>query len=248
MAGGGCRRWWNFGVASLFLAAFLACQVDRAWGDAIGSPSGILEKGQWVLGLRGRGLFKRKMNGNADASAYQGTHFRGYGLTDWLSLYGGIGAGELVINDPSAPRTGGSTQHTFGPAIVASVQLKGKLWETPWAGGLEWDGVVQYTDIRSHAKRRNTGRWHEWEIATCLAKSFGRLKPYAGVKYSLIRMYALLKDQGQVLKQTRYRDGAVGPMLGTDLYLGEDKQVIVNVEGSYLSGAPEVALSIAYTF
>ena len=189
-----------------------------------------------------------KLNGQGKVSFYQLGHFRGYGLTDRLSFYAKIGGVYLQVDDPSIKKSGNSSStSSFGGNVLLSGQLKAKLWEsanTQW----EWDGSLQVVEIRARHRGRNEIRWHEWDVATSVARSFGRVKPYVGVKASLVNALFHVRKNGEVLKQGRYKlDVPVGPFLGTDVYFGEHEDVVINVETSYVSGA-EVGMSMSYTF
>ncbi|MBI3321905.1 MAG: hypothetical protein HYZ91_06540 [Candidatus Omnitrophica bacterium] len=236
-------------VSQLIIIAALTCWCStRAGAEAIGSPASILKKGKWVFGLASDAVFGRGFNGNADVTVVQGGHFRGYGLTDWLSVYGKIGGAYLEVDDASIKKaTTTSTTHSFGGGLLSSVQVKSKLFENrqkTW----EWDGSLQYVDIRARHRGKNDGRWHEWQFGTSLARSFGNVKPYVGVKYSMIHFLYRVRENGTLLKQGRYQEqGPVGPFLGADLYLGRYDDVTINIEGAYLNGA-EIALALSYSF
>jgi hypothetical protein len=235
------------GLTMVILACGL-CRTSEVYGEAVGSPASILKKGQWVMGLGGGGFLDRGLRGGAETTGYQLGHFRGYGLTDRLSFYGKIGGAYLEVDDASIKKVNElSSTHRFGAAVLVSVGLKARIWENAkkdW----EWDGNLQYVDIRARHRNKNDGRWHEWLFATSVAKSFGRVKPYVGVQYSLLDFEYIVRQNGNFLTQGSYQGkGRVGALLGTDVYFGQFEDVIVNVETSYLNG-PEVNVAVMYTF
>lgn len=218
------------------------------WAEAVGSPASILKKGKWVMGLSGGGLFGREFKGDAQATLYQAGHYRGYGLTDWLSIYGKIGLAYLEVDDAAIVKVNdSSTINRFGINVLSSVQLKSRLWQhKTW--GLEWDGSVRYTDVRARHKNKNEARWHDWQLATSVAKSMGRLTPYAGISYSIVDVTYRVRQNGQLLKQGTYdEDLPVDLFLGMDYALGSSEDVFVNVEGSFLNGG-EVNVAVQYIF
>ena len=244
------RPWPGYFIrtASLVIAACLLSLPVRVQAEPVGSPAGILKKGKWVMALVGSIVPSRDLKGDAQAAMYQGGHFRGYGLTDWLSIYGKIGAAYLEVDDPSIKKTQDPTStNSFHGNLLASVQVKSRLLHTKddeW----ELDGSFQYVDIRAHHKDKNEARWHEWQFATSVAKSFNRIKPYVGAKYSLLSMFYRVRENGTLIKQSRYKqDTPVGFFVGTDVYLGQREDVVLNVESAYLNG-PEISVAIAYTF
>ncbi|MBI3011954.1 MAG: hypothetical protein HYY58_05655 [Candidatus Omnitrophica bacterium] len=230
------------------LAAASLCHATSASAEAVGSPASILKKGKWTFGLGGSALPARDLNGGATATMYQFGHFRGYGLTDRLSIYGKIGVAYLEVEDSSIKkRSSSSATNRFDANVLSSVQLKGRLFESrnkSW----EWDGSLQYVDIRKRHRGKNDGRWHEWQFATSVAKSFNRLKPYLGLKYNTVSFHFKVRENNELLQQGTYEeDQPIGLFLGTDFYFGRYEDVIVNVEGSSLNGT-EVSVAVAYTF
>jgi len=232
----------------LFLIALAVLWPEALHAEPSGSPASILKKGQWVMGLGGGSLVKREMKGNAEATAYNVGHYRGYGLTDRLSLYGKIGAAYLEVDDATIIKASDpSATNDFGLNVLSSGQVKYKIFEDAnqtW----EWDGSLQYVDIRKRHTGKNEAQWHEWAFATSVARAFGRIKPYLGVKYSVVDFQYKIRENGQLLQQGHYKeDGPVGVFFGTDAYFGEEEDVLINVESTYLNGA-EVDVAIAYTF
>lgn len=230
------------------LALFvMLCHAPDLSAEAVGSPAGILKKGKWVMGLGG-GFLERNLKGDAKAKVSQGGHFRGYGLTDWLSVYGKIGLAYLSVDDPSIVKASEVlTTNDFDFNVLSSVQLKGRLFEHKKTGW-EWDGSLRYVDMRKRHEGKNEGRWHQWQFATSVAKPLGPLKPYAGVQYSIVDFTYRVREHGSLLRQGTYEEeGRKGIFFGTDYYFGRSEDVILNVESSYVDGA-EVNVAIAYTF
>ena len=228
------------------MSAFLLAHPGSVWAESVGSPSRILKKGTWSFGLGAGTLAGRELGTDVTAVVYQVGHFRGYGLTDWLSVYGKLGVAYLQVDDPSIKKKDLSTEHRFGANLLSSVQLKGRLFENR-KRDFAWDGSLQYIDIRKGHKGKNEGRWHEWQFATSVAKSFGRLKPYLGVKASMTDFSFKVKEDGKLIQQGTYQENGAGPFFGTDVYFGRYEDVVLNIETSYLNGA-EVDMSLSYSF
>lgn len=239
----GRRERVSLSALSLFLLT-----TGLVWAEAVGSPAGILKKGRWVMGLGGGGLFGRDMKGDAKVTLSQGGHFRGYGLTDWLSIYGKLGLAFLEVDDASILKTlDPGTTNRFGLNVLSSVQLKARLWQNA-TQDLEWDGSVRYVDIRARHKGKNELRWHEWQLATSVAKGFGRFTPYAGVSYSIVDITYRVRENGKLLKQGTYdQDQPLDIFLGMDYAFGASEDVFVNVEVSFLNGG-EVTAAVQYLF
>lgn len=218
------------------------------WAEEVGSPAGILKKGQWVMEAGGGAVLGRELKpSGSKTTMYQLGHRRGFGLTDWLSLYGKIGAAYLEVKDASIKRPSNpSSTIRFNGGMLVDVQLKSRLWRHVKTG-LEWDGSLQYVYVRARHRGGNDGTWQEWVGSTSVAKSMGRLKPYLGVKYSLMSFKTKIRDGSTLIQRTYKNDVPVGAFFGTDLYFGPSEDVILNVETSYLGG-PELDMAIKYLF
>lgn len=236
-------------LASCLLACSLLLGSRPLAAEPVGSPAGILKKGQWFFGLIGGGLAGRELADTATANLFHVSHVRGYGLTDRISLYGKIGAAYLQVDD-SAIRTvaSGSTEHTFGTNVLAAAQLKARLWRHAKTG-VEWDGSLQYAYLGRRTSDSNQPKWQEWQGATSVAKSWGRLKPYLGLKVSLVSMDYRIREGGQTTHLGSYKgDATVGPFFGSDMYLGDSEDLVMNIETSYINGGGEVTMAIGYSF
>jgi hypothetical protein len=228
--------------------ALLLCRVPFSFAESVGSPASILKKGQWVMGLAGGGTKGREMNGEAETHITHGGHYRGYGLSDRVSVYLKLGAAFIEIDDPAIKKTNDlDPRNSFGTNFMTGLALKTKLFESV-AHRWEWDGSLHYLDLRQRHKSKNELRWHEWQFATSVAKEIGRVKPYIGIKYAVVNALYRVRQDGKPLKDGRYKEKTrVGLFVGTDCYLGESEDVILNIESAYQDG-PEVTVSLAYTF
>ncbi len=218
------------------------------FAEVVGSPASILKKGKWVMGLAGGGTAGREMSGDAEARISHGGHYRGYGLSDRVSAYLKLGGAFIEIDDPGIKKTNDlDSSNSFGTNFMTGLALKMKLFESQrfkW----EWDGSLHYLDLRKRHKGRNELRWHEWQFATSVAKEIGRVKPYLGIKYAIVNAFYRVRQDGNLLKDGRYKEkDRLGIFLGTDYYLGDSEDVILNIESAFQNG-PEVTVSLAYTF
>jgi len=243
--GGAGRAAWRVALVGLVLAMGHAAD---ATAEPVGSPASILKKGKWIFGLITGGFPARKLDGGADTRLFQIAHYRGYGLTDWLSLYGKLGVAYMSLDDPLVVKEGGSTLHQLGANLLSGGQVKVRILKSQkyqW----EWDGSIQYTDVRLRSRRgRNEVRFHDWQFATSLAKSLGKLKPYVGIKYSSVDSLFRIHQEGVLRKQVEHHsENPLGFFVGTDVYLGQYEDVVINVESGYVDGA-EVAVAVAHYF
>ena len=219
------------------------CQSSISEAESVGSPASVLRKGQWVMGLKASGASRRvtKSDLHAKAELVEGSHFRGYGVTDWLSLYAGIGVAYLRVK-------GNAATDSFDANVALNGQVKGRIWESQ-RYGWEWDASAQYLYLGApHRKKNNQGHWSEWQLASSVAKSLGPVTPYAGIKFSFVDLGFKVRKDNRITQQGTYKgDGIVSPFLGLDWCVGAAENLVVNVEGSFLNGE-EVDLSVAYRF
>ena len=232
---------------SIILIMFFFC-VSLAQAAPVGSPASLLKKGQWDFALEGGGyLSKRPMESSSsadyEASIGHGYHSRSYGLTDRLTITGRAGGNYGSIYDESTP--GEQTETSLGGGLGFGIQLKGIIWENKDTG-LEWDGSGQFLCMISHHKRSGKANsdWYEWQISSCLAKEIGRFKPYAGVKFSTVD---LDYDDGKGNKTSYDEEASVGPFVGTDIYFGQDRDIVIYLESAFLIGT-ECYAGIRYRF
>lgn len=237
----------RFIVYSLWLMAISFFYVGLAQAAPVGSPASLLKKGQWDFALEGGYLSSRPMesSGNADyeVSISHGYHSRSYGLTERLMLTGKVGGMYGYLYNEAV--AGAETKTSLSGGLGLGLQLKGIIWENK-EHGLEWDASGQFLYLRSHHKRSGKANadWYEWQLSTCLAKEIARVKPYLGVKFSLAD---LDYDDGKGNQTSYEADGCVGPFIGTDIYFGQDKDIVINLEGGFLLGN-EFSGGIRYRF
>ncbi len=230
----------------LFLSLFFLCMA-LAEAAPVGSPASLLKKGQWDFTLEGGYISDRPMetSGSADyeVSIIHGYHSRSYGLSDRLTITGRVGGMYGYLYDQTTPAA--ETKTSLGGGLGLGLQLKGLIFAHQ-DSGLEWDGSGQFLYLISHHKRSGKANadWYEWQVSTCLTKEIGRFKPYAGVKFSTVN---LDYDDGEGNKTSYDEDGSVGPFVGTDIYLGQDKDIVINLEAGFLLGN-EFSGGIKYRF
>ncbi len=230
----------------LFLIIFFFC-LKSVQAAPVGSPASLLEKGQWDFTLEGAYLSERPMESGGDTNYHvnvtHGYHSRGYGLTDRLTIRGRVGGTYGYLYDETIAGAQGETSLSGGLGL--GLQLQGIIFENE-KHGFEWDGSGQFLYMRSHHKRTGKANadWYEWQVSTCIAKAIGRIKPYVGVKFSTVD---LDYDDGKGNQTSYGEDGAVGPFVGTDIYIGEDRDIVINLEAGFFLG-DEFYAAVRYKF
>ena len=225
---------FSYQLSAIFLILCLfAFGVQAA---PVGSPASLLQKGQWDFALEGGYLSERAMEGDDDSSydvnIVHGYHSRSYGLTDRLTIKAKAGGIYAHLNEETP--AGIQTETSLSGGFGLGIQLKGIIFENQ-DRGFEWDGSGQFVYMRSHRKRSGKANtdWYEWQVSTCVAKALGKFKPYAGVKFSTVD---LDHDDGKGNTNSYDEDESVGPFIGTDIYLGRDQDIVINLEIGFLLG------------
>lgn len=238
---------FGFQLSAIFLLC--CCCIGVVQAAQVGCPASLLKKGQWDFAIEGGYIHERPMesegNPNYHVNIGYGSHSRSYGLSDRLTITGRIGGSYGYIYDETITTGQPGAKTSLSGGLALGVQLKGIIWDDK-DKALEWDGSGQFLYLQSHHKRSGKANadWYEWQISTCLAKTFNRFKPYAGVKFSTA---TLDHDDGKGNKFSYDEDGSVGLFAGTDIYFGEDKDIVANLEGAFFLGT-EAYLGIKYKF
>lgn len=218
------------------IALFLFSLANVVQAAPVGSPASVLEKGQWDFAIEGGYISKRPMEAsddvNYEVSIYHGYHSRSYGLTERLIVTGKAGGTYAYLYDDDPTTRGEKTSLSGGLGL--GLQLKGIIFRNE-KSGFEWDAGGQFLYMRSHHKKSGKANadWYEWQFSTCVAKAIARFKPYLGLKFSTVD---LDHDDGEGNTASYDEDGNVGPFVGTDIYLGVDRDIVVNLEAGFLLG------------
>ncbi|MBN2097878.1 MAG: hypothetical protein JW714_05335 [Candidatus Omnitrophica bacterium] len=235
-----CSLWFTVIAILFYLVPAQAAQV--------GSPASLIEKGKWDFSLEGGYVSERPMK-KSGASDYHvnigyGGHARSYGLTERLTIKGLVGGSYGRIYDENATTTIAKKTSLSG-GLALGLELLGIIFENE-SSGFEWDASAQFLYLRSHHKRSGKANadWYEWQLSSCVAKELGWFKPYAGVKLSIVD---LDHDDGKGNTASYEQDGIFSPFVGTDIYLGKDRDVVINLEGAFLLGT-ELYGAIRYRF
>jgi len=230
---------------SIILIIFFSVSIAQA--APVGSPAGVLKKGQWDFAIEGGYISERPMESSGTPDYHvniaHGYHSRSYGLTDRLMITGKAGGNYGYLYDETT--SGAAEKTSLSGGFGLGLQLKGIIFRHK-PSGFEWDGSGQFLYLRSHHKRSGKANadWYEWQVSSCLAKEIGRFKPYAGVRFSVAE---LDHDDGEGNTNSYDEDTNVGPFVGTDIYLGKDRDIVINLEGGFLLGT-EFYAAVKYRF
>ena len=220
----------------IFLLGLFIFRVSALEAAPVGSPAGLLKKGQWDFAVEGGYISRRPMessgSGDYEASIIHGYHSRSYGLNERLMLTARAGGMYGYIYDQTT--SGQEVKTSLSGGLGLGLQLKGIIFKHG-RSGFEWNGAAQYLYLRSHHKSSGKANadWYEWQLSSCLAKKLGAFKPYAGLKFSSVN---LDRDDGKGNKTSYEEDGSISPFVGTDIYLGQDKALIINLEAGFAAG------------
>lgn len=181
-----------------------------------------------------------------------------YGVFDALDIYVKLGLadydlkGDVVVGDTRVVTENLSARKAFlyGGGIKLVYEIK-----DGWIIGLDAqylasDHKLDFSATTASGKVINaiydTFRMQEWHAAPYVARKIANFTPYAGGKYSDLRIKQEGPDDPKRWDNLRFKaDGNIGVFAGTDLNLGDHFKL--NVEGSFID---ETAMSVcaAYRF
>lgn len=236
---------FSFQLSVIFVLTFICAGFSQA--APVGSSASLLKKGKWNFALGGESVSRRPMessvNADYEVSVAYGYHSRSFGLADRLTITGKVGGSYGYVYDETTP--GAELKTSLSGGLALGLQLKGIIFQNKEAG-FELDGSGQFLYMRSHHKRSGKANadWYEWQASSSVAKEIGRFKPYAGVKFSIVD---LEHDDGKGNKTSYDETGSVSPFVGMDIFLGQDRDIIINAEGGFLLGT-QFSGGIIYRF
>jgi opacity protein-like surface antigen len=168
-----------------------------------------------------------------------------YGLLDNLDLYVKLGTADAKVKGPMTFTTveGGTYTANTSNAFAWGLGVKGNYeFAEDWLLGAD----VQYLRHR-HSADFSWGEnswdgkllFQEWQVAPYLAKRIGNFTPYAGVKYSDLRV-----DHKDADGKVKFKaDDNFGMFVGTGYKLND--RISLNVEGRFID---ETAMSFDATY
>ncbi|MFC1698514.1 hypothetical protein ACFL1I_00950 [Candidatus Omnitrophota bacterium] len=226
-----------YSLLLIFAVLSMCSYLQPAEAAPVGSPASLLKKGDWNFSLGGGYVYERPLEtgGAKDyhANLTYGYHSRSYGITDRLSITGKIGGSYGYLYDETT--VVGGTETSLSGGLALGIQLKGIVYEHK-DSGWELDASGQFLYLRSHHKSSGKANadWYEGQIASCVAKKIGsRFKPFVGLRYSTVN----LDYEDGLGNETSYdEDGGFGLVAGFDVYFGEARDIVINIESSFLTG------------
>ncbi|MBI4336151.1 MAG: hypothetical protein HY589_05795 [Candidatus Omnitrophica bacterium] len=196
-------------------------------------------RGQWYIGFEGNAVFEREMNKNlGEAETNQYFYNASYGLYDWLSFDGKLGAGDLEFDTRETGRL------DYSSGFSGAYGLRFKIYDDE-AGRLR--AIFGFHHISAHPpgekvnEVKYTAIWDEWQISLLLAKGVGRLNPYFGVKAS--QVFLIRRDSLQSDWSWNGAKDHFGVITGSNINLL--KNWYLNLEARFID---ETALSAALSY
>lgn len=163
-----------------FLVLSLFIQV-KAYAIPVDGPE-MPEEHEWLWGSQADFIFKRRVTGvegRGDSSQYFITG--SYGLLDWLSLDGKIGAGNVSFG----PDNAGRIDYNYG--FAGGYGFRIKAYEND-EKGLSVIAGFQHISVHPPSEsvddERHSVIWDEWQGSSIIAKNMGNSTIYLGPLFS----------------------------------------------------------------
>ena len=218
----------------IILVHLIICQP--ALLDAAPSFGTIMpDAGEWIAGFETNLAFEQKVRDYHNVQSNQYFYCLSFGFADWFSFDGKLGAGDAIVK----PLPGNSTRYRIN--FSGGYGWRAKLFEDK-KHNIKGIWGFQHASVHPSSKMidgiKNDIIWDDWQIQALATKKLGNLRPYCGLKWSLL--YIIQRIDGN---RTRRRSlDHVGLIVGTDLSM--NNYTFLNIEGRFLD---ETALSTGLT-
>ena len=217
---------------SFFLLA-AACQAAPVYGPD------MPKRGQWYMGFETNLVFEREMRkALGDAESRQYFLNTSYGIYDWFSFDGKLGAGDVEFDT----REAGRLDYKYGFSGAYGVRFK--IYNDD---SKRIRAILGFQHISAHPPGKEVNNvkysaiWDEWQFSLLLAKGFGRFEPYLGIKTS--QLYILRKDNLQDDWTWNGAKGHFGIVAGSKIDIF--KNLYLDLEGRFID---ETAFSAALSY
>jgi hypothetical protein len=198
------------------------------------------EQGRWHTGIEINTLFERKLeNGYTSFRTTQYLWTASVGLTDWFSLDGAVGFGDIRLQD------GALNEIDFNGGFAGKYGFRVKLFERedcPYklVTGFQHVSVHPDNEIVGGVSRQVIFDDWQWSLMGSMRVS-DKLEPYIGVKFS---EGDIIEWQDKVRKRHKSENAEAFGLIVGMLY-DFDSTGFVTIEGRLFD---EDALSVGYTY
>ena len=194
----------------------------------------------WTWGLEANFLIDRNLDNEQGATSGNRYFLTGsYGIYEWLSFDGKIGAGNVHWDKNDGDDLGYSTNFAGGYGF----RIKGY-------GNKELGikSVIGFQHISVHPVSKNQGGdKHEviiddWQGSVVVSKDAGSLVPYLGARYGTVDFIKWVNEHDRKrIKSEKF----FGLVIGADYWIKKDTKI--NIEGIFIDGE-ELSIGISMDF
>jgi hypothetical protein len=220
--------------AFIALSLLAAVLLGASW-ESIAAPSGgtrLPAKYSVELGYEYNMMFKRRLDRSyGDLKTQDNFYTASFGVTDWLSLDGKIGMGDVI-------EKGGShlPKLEYNTGFAGGYGLRVRVFEDRRYGVRV---IAGFQHISVHPQDRSAGNdkyesfLDDWQVSGLAAWDFKHFTVYAGIKGSDCEIvYKINKDD----KKRRPSDSHIGLITGAEIYIF-DRKARLGVEGRFFDEA-----------
>jgi len=192
------------------------------------------EKGKWEIGAQANILFKRNMektHGEFKSSQYFIT--LSYGIFDWLSLDGKLGAGDIIQKPENEDELGYNVNFAGAYGFRLHLFQNGAKKIRAVAG---FQHISVHPDSRDVSGIKNDCIMDDWQASLLFSRDYKRISPYLGFKLSRSDLMHKIAEG----KKRKKSEDLFGLFTGADFYLSD--KLRLNLEARFLD---ESAVSAA---
>jgi hypothetical protein len=183
------------------------------------------KKGKITMGYQSNIVFKHRLD-DSYGKIKSTQHFLdlSYGVFDWLSFDGKLGAGDITHEGASFGKVG------YGYSFAGGYGFRIRLMDSG-----KYKAALGFHHISVHPQDKviNGDKYEsfldDWQTDLTVSRNFGKIDPFIGVKASKFDMVYNINKGGRKRRPPKYWAGVVA---GCDLNLRED--ISIRVEGHFI--------------
>jgi hypothetical protein len=227
----------------IYILSYLVCGIlCIAQGACLAAPlygPNMPRQGQWYMGLEANFVFERDMKKSlGEAESRQYFYNASYGIYDWFSFDGKLGAGDARFDTIEA----GLLEYDLGFSGAYGVRFK--IYDDE---SKRLKAIFGFQHISAHPPKEKAGDvkysaiWDEWQLSLLVSKGIRNFSPYLGVKAS--QLYIIRKDNLQGDWTWNGARDHFGIIVGSSVDILKDWYL--NLEGRFID---ETAFSAALSY
>ena len=230
---GGTASWFSNGAKMVRIAGILSVtiffifSVQLSQGAPCYGPN-MPQKGKWDVGVQTNILLEREMEKKyeyGDVKSEQYFLTGSFGVTDWFSLDGKIGAGDVKH------KPGVGDEINYDTNFAGAYGFRTRVFQSQNNNVnaiLGFQHISVHPDDQTVNNEKNEIILDDWQLSALVSKRLNNFVPYFGTKVS--RLDLIHKIDGE-RKRKKCEDN-FGLVIGSDIFIKE--KLRLNLEGRFI--------------